>query len=143
MGASIAVEKLVARHTGRRTAGADEDTLVHVGSAVGTDDFDRVTVHVDLARNVDNTLRRHSELHPRIGDLTVDHLRVLVDSGARARHTVGEGESGRRALGKGQSDEGLLNVDPGSIGAPADEDDVLVGLVGEGVGVGAVGPDPD
>lgn len=102
-----------------------------------------MAAHVNLAGDVDAAPLAESVLAPGLGNLAVDELGTLVDGGPGTRGAVGERESRVGAGSEGKGNEGLVGVDPRGGGAPDDEDDVLVRLVGVLVGVVTVGADPD
>ena len=99
--------------------------------------------HVWLARDVDDALGRGGVLAPRVADLAVEHGGVRVDGGEGAALAAGHRDGRRLAWGQGDGDQGWHGVDPAAHGAPLDEDQVLAGVVGHFVGVGAIGTDPD
>jgi hypothetical protein len=73
-----AVEKFIVGHAGV-SGGADEDALVHVGCALGTNNAHGMTAHIDLARDINDTHRAHGIFTPGVGDLAIGRDRVRVD----------------------------------------------------------------
>lgn len=78
LGSSGAIEKFVVGHA--HVSGlADEDTCTHVSGALRSDDAHAVTVHVDLARHVNDAYGAQGVFTPGVGDLAVGHDGVGVD----------------------------------------------------------------
>ena len=123
---------------------AGENAGVHVGHAVGSYDSHFLSVHVDQTRHINSRPRvGKGEFEPGVGDLAVDHSGVGVDSAAGTTSTLGEGQDGR-AVGRHRGGDKRCNsVDPRACWPPTAEDDILIRLVGELVGVVTIGANPD
>lgn len=78
--AGIAVQELVAVHAAVLAVAADENAAVHVRGTGWSLDGHGAALHVDLARNINDTHGAECEFSPRVGDLSIDHLGVGVDS---------------------------------------------------------------
>jgi len=101
-----------------------------------------VSVHIDLAGDVDHAPLSESEFTPGVGSLTVDHLGVAIDGGPSAGGTIGKAHPKGLAGSDASGDGGLDSVDPRAGDAPDDEDEVLAGIVDELVLVGTVLAEP-
>ena len=120
-----AVEELVAGPA-RVAREALEDAGGHVGAALGGLDAHAVAKHVDLAGNVKGAeLAVEGEFTPGLGDLTVDHLGVLVDGSPATADARGVGDVERLAVLELVGDQRLVDVDPAGGGSPDDDGDVL------------------
>ena len=142
LGAGRAVDELVIVHAD--VGGfADEDAGFHVADAGGAHDPHGSALHVGLAADVDDAHLAERVLAPGVGDLAVQHDGVVVDGGPGARLARREADGRAGAVGDRGGHQRLLDVDPGSLGAPDDEDQVLAGFVAELAGVGSIGAEPD
>lgn len=121
---------------------AFEDAGVHISNAAGADNAESVAVHLDLARDVDDTPLTKGELAPGVGELSVDELGITIDGGEGTRHTIGERNPNGLASWDRGSDVRLDGIDPRASNTPDDQDQVLAGLVGELALVGTVSTDP-
>lgn len=150
--AGTAVHQLVTEPAaGRALVRAHEDTGVHIGGATSAvsgfvNDVrrrDRATLHVDLSRNVVRAVdARESVLQPSLVQLAVDHAGVREDGSTCARRALSVGHGDLLTGAHGLGDQRLDGVDPGTSGTPAEEDEVLAGVVGEFVLVGTVSAEP-
>lgn len=70
-------------------------------------------------------------------------LGVLIDGGPGAGLARSEADCGARAVGDGGRNEGGIDVDPGGMGSPEDEAEVLAGLVVELIGIWSIITKPD
>jgi hypothetical protein len=101
-----------------------------------------MAVHVDLTAHIDHTGRREGKLAPCVADLAVHARGIGVDGGPRAGQASRERDGLDIAGSQAQGDQGRRNVDPTALRTPDNQNERLASIVGEGVGVGTVGPNP-
>lgn len=124
-----------------------EDTLVHVGSALGALGADGVAVHVDVTGDIESAPLAEGNLPPGLVPATEQSELGVGEGGSAGSRDVGrEGKSDALARLDSDGDLGLVDVDRHTgeaIGLPAVEDGILVVVVGELSSPVAVVADPD
>jgi len=145
--AILAVVELILLVTAGLTTGAGEDaglTLrLETRFAFGRLDGHVRPEHVDLTGNVDGTPGWiHGELAPSVADHGgLVELGRWMDGRPTTTRPSGKGQGAIVARLHGYRDVGLFRSNPRR--APGDEDDILLGGIGEGVGKVAISSDPD
>lgn len=113
LGSCSAVDELILIQASAGTAFTGEDTGVHVGCALGTDNGHGVSVHVDFSGNVDDAVGwSESCLTPGVKDLTVDQRTAAVNWGPCTRPARRERDGLAAVLRDGDGDLWFDGVDP-------------------------------
>lgn len=133
----VVVGTLLAR-VGRLAVGislALEDTGVHVRDTLGASGLDVISVHVDVAGNVECTILAEGDLPPCLVKASeVGKLGALVSRSTGRRNVLGERDDGLLSRLETNGDLGLVDVQGHAreaIGLPAEDDGVLAVVVGE------------
>lgn len=79
-----------------------------------------MSIRIDQSRNVDDAGGVEGVFSPGVGDLAHDQGGVGVDGGPGAHLPVGEADGCAPLRGKGDRDEGRVDVYPAGAGPPDD-----------------------
>lgn len=121
------------------TSGTFEHTVFHVGGAGRGFDAHRVTVHVNQAGDVNNSVWAECVLAPRFLDLTpLIHFGIRMDGSETAAATRSKTDPLAFTLGNTDGDERRMAIDPRFPRTPDNESYVVSCVVLEIGGIFAI-----
>lgn len=122
---------------------ADKDTSIKITHTFRSENCHGPAVHVRQLAHIVAALLFHGILAPGLGDLPVYILGIGVDGGPGTCLTVCEADGNTGAVGKKGGDQRLLDIDPGSLNAPDEEEQILAGLIAKFISVRTIVAEPD
>ena len=138
------VQLVIVLTTNKASTPTDKHTGVHVGCASGCDYGHVVTVHVDQPTDVYGAVDSGEGVFaPRIEHLTVDQSGLVEEGRPGPAGAILKGDDDAATWSKRLHDQRRLDIDPGALLAPDQENEILARCIDKRIGMRSIRPYPN